>query len=469
MRELANSFLFDFHDAIADLPGSTPARELVVQPGLEYLRRLAGEAEGDPDLVLELVRAYQRLGNVQGMTYTWSLGRTDDALASYEQALALLARLDARSAQRPEALRERASVLEGLGSLRAARGESPAAIARYREASAVLARAAAASPEVDLRADVYTNRLDLGDALWEVGRMADAVAEYQDALRVVVEGAARAPADERFWHWEGVLSQRLGDALGLEGRWEEALARQRRSLALDEALARKHPDDGSKQHDLSTDHVRLGLVLTALGRHAEAVAEHQRARDLRERLFAEDPQNQSSASEAAESRVHHAIAWAQAGGGGPAMAQLDSGLGLYRTLAAADPRNARLLDVYADGLAAAARLYRSAGREARAEPLLVEAARVRRDVAAFAGDFSPNLRGLAEVECALGELMADRPAADHQAMAEARSLLQHGLAGFARLRAQGPLPTQSAETETRATAALKRVTSPMPAAAGARR
>src|SRR5262249_39357611 len=37
VRRLANSFLFEFHDAIENLPGSTPARELVVKRALEYL------------------------------------------------------------------------------------------------------------------------------------------------------------------------------------------------------------------------------------------------------------------------------------------------------------------------------------------------------------------------------------------------------------------------------------------------
>ena len=289
VRELANAFLFDFHDAIARLPGSTPAREMVVQKGLVYLRRLAGEAESDPLLLLELVRAYQRLGNVQGMTYTWSLGRTDAALSSYEQALLLLDRLDAGRREEADALRERASVLEGLGALRAAKGEPQAALGRHREAASVLARLVVSAPAMDLREALYTNRLDTGDAVWEIGRISDAVAEYEDAQRLVADWAARAPADERFRHWQGVLAQRLGDALALAGRWEESLAQQRRSLAIDEALARAHPEDGGKQHDLGTDHVRIGQALSALGRHEEAVAEHRRALALRERLFEQDP------------------------------------------------------------------------------------------------------------------------------------------------------------------------------------
>ncbi|MBL8187883.1 MAG: serine/threonine protein kinase, partial [Acidobacteria bacterium] len=54
VRKLANTFLFDFHDKIAALPGSTEAREMVVKTALEYLDSLAKEAEGDVSLQNEL-------------------------------------------------------------------------------------------------------------------------------------------------------------------------------------------------------------------------------------------------------------------------------------------------------------------------------------------------------------------------------------------------------------------------------
>src|SRR6185369_771018 len=100
VRRLASSFLFEFHDAIQDLPGSTAARELVVRKALEYLDGLAAEAgdsgdghSGDRGLLAELAQAYQRVGDVQGMPYRASLGHTEDALRSYEKALALRRRL----------------------------------------------------------------------------------------------------------------------------------------------------------------------------------------------------------------------------------------------------------------------------------------------------------------------------------------------------------------------------------------
>ena len=44
VRKLADTFVFQVHDAIEDLPGSTAARQLLVTTALEYLNTLAGEA-----------------------------------------------------------------------------------------------------------------------------------------------------------------------------------------------------------------------------------------------------------------------------------------------------------------------------------------------------------------------------------------------------------------------------------------
>lgn len=70
VRKLANSFMFEFHDAIEKLPGSTSARELVVKRALEYLDSLAQEAGDDSALQRELATAYAKVGYVQWLGTT---------------------------------------------------------------------------------------------------------------------------------------------------------------------------------------------------------------------------------------------------------------------------------------------------------------------------------------------------------------------------------------------------------------
>ncbi len=86
-RRLANSLVFEIHDAIVDLPGSTLARELLVKRAMEYLDNLAQEAKDDPSLQRELAAAYEKVGDVQGKTLRANLGNTSGAKESYRKAL----------------------------------------------------------------------------------------------------------------------------------------------------------------------------------------------------------------------------------------------------------------------------------------------------------------------------------------------------------------------------------------------
>src|SRR5262249_13552523 len=86
VRKLANSYLFEFHDAIKDLPGATPARQLVVRRALEYLDRLSNERGTDRGLGRELADAYDKIGDIQGQPAVSSLGDRTGALASYRKA-----------------------------------------------------------------------------------------------------------------------------------------------------------------------------------------------------------------------------------------------------------------------------------------------------------------------------------------------------------------------------------------------
>jgi hypothetical protein len=93
VREVANSLMFEIHDSIKDLPGSTPARKLLVDRSLRYLDNLSREASGDASLQRELAAAYEGVGDVMGSPYLANLGDTPGALASDRKAALILATL----------------------------------------------------------------------------------------------------------------------------------------------------------------------------------------------------------------------------------------------------------------------------------------------------------------------------------------------------------------------------------------
>ena len=89
VRSLANSLIFEIHDSISDLPGSTATRKVLVDRALHYLDSLTQESANTTGLQRELASAYERVGDIQGSPYYANLGDTAGAIVSYRKALNL--------------------------------------------------------------------------------------------------------------------------------------------------------------------------------------------------------------------------------------------------------------------------------------------------------------------------------------------------------------------------------------------
>jgi eukaryotic-like serine/threonine-protein kinase len=89
IRKLANSLIFDVNDAMADTPGNTNVRKLLLDRAVGYLDKLAQDAGGNVDLQRELAWGYQRLALVQGSPVESNLGQVSAAEVSNRKAMAL--------------------------------------------------------------------------------------------------------------------------------------------------------------------------------------------------------------------------------------------------------------------------------------------------------------------------------------------------------------------------------------------
>jgi non-specific serine/threonine protein kinase/serine/threonine-protein kinase len=89
IRKLANSLIFDVNDAMADSPGNTNVRRLLLDRAVLYLDKLAQDTGGNVDLQRELAWGYQRLALVQGNTLESNLGQVSAAEISNRKAMAL--------------------------------------------------------------------------------------------------------------------------------------------------------------------------------------------------------------------------------------------------------------------------------------------------------------------------------------------------------------------------------------------
>ncbi len=81
------SVLFELHDAIAPLPGSTHAREFWSNAPSDIWTIWPRESSGDDCLQRERAMAYERIGDVLGLPSQPNLGQSAESLASYRKAL----------------------------------------------------------------------------------------------------------------------------------------------------------------------------------------------------------------------------------------------------------------------------------------------------------------------------------------------------------------------------------------------
>jgi eukaryotic-like serine/threonine-protein kinase len=346
VRRLANVFLFDVHDRIRDLPGSTPARELVVKTGLEYMDRLAGEAGDDPALLREVAAGYSRLGDVQGGLLTPNLGQSRPALDSHQRALDLLSRLLKAHPDDAAALRERARarlkialVLLRLSRIKDAQAQSGEALADFERC----APAFAASPEF---------ARERGDALVAHGYYTAVTGDIEGGLGWIRRGVAvleplhaAQPKDPIVARSYGLSLNRLSQVLEElpDGRGlQEAMAASGRAISLARDLLAARPTDTSLRRGLSGALGGVATLFAAAGRHEEALAHYGEARGLYEEDVRVDASDMLARRNLSATRSRMAKSLNALGRAAEARDAVEPALVDLEAMLASDPQNLQL-------------------------------------------------------------------------------------------------------------------------------
>jgi len=85
LRRLSNK-VFALDEEIRGVPGTTEAREQLVNASLEYLERLAADAPQDLDLAEEVAEGLERVASIQGVPTEQSLGHFEQAEQTLKKA-----------------------------------------------------------------------------------------------------------------------------------------------------------------------------------------------------------------------------------------------------------------------------------------------------------------------------------------------------------------------------------------------
>jgi len=367
VRELADSFLFEFHDAIKDLPGSTPARQLVVRRALEYLEKLSSLKADDEALQREVATAYERVAKVQGGLLESHLGDTRGARESLGRALAIR---QALAAAHPKSVADREALAETrlqLSEVLMAEGDAAEAVVEARGAAAILAEISAAAPgDYLLEARLARGRRYLGLALARAGRREEALAALDESAVTFEALVAVDPGSVGYRRELAITHQMTLHALGGSRDVARASASYARAVALQEELVRADPGNFSLRRELAYTHMDMGSFLEWSGDEAAALEAYARAVPLLEALVEADPRNADARLLLAE--AYNSVGFGQVLTGRVAIAgeNLSRSLRLFEDAGREDPANARaqvgLARLY-DSLGAAAEARRRNGEE----------------------------------------------------------------------------------------------------------
>jgi non-specific serine/threonine protein kinase/serine/threonine-protein kinase len=301
VRGLAAFVMFDMHDAISGLPGSTPARKQLVEKSLEYLDRVGSEATNDPALLAELAAGYHRLSELQGAGGVANLGDRPGAVASARKSIALRERVAASRPDDASALVSLA-LAHGLLANLVADKDAHVSLAEMKAALEALPAAAAGRREALGAWEEYWHLLAL-----ERRAAGDLPGESESRRRQVEIAEQRYAAEPSLGPRSVAVAYKYySGALQRRNDREKALVFAEKALALDRQIVAKDPVNPHHRLDLSFSHAQVAALLREKGDLDGALAGYRSALELRRAAHAEDPANEQAFRSLV--RAHQSIA-----------------------------------------------------------------------------------------------------------------------------------------------------------------
>jgi Serine/threonine protein kinase len=377
VRELANKVIFKYHDAIAELPGATSAREMLVRDALKYLDNLALESADNPELQRELARAYLKLGDVQGKQYGANIGDTAGAVESYRKAVGLLESVVNSGKSDREAEFELVNAYEALFAIYMRTGSSEK-METLSKALLLDEKLVAAEPE-NLKYRMQNLRLLIlqGDSKL----VAEKLQAFEKSFALGETLYAENSSDKEIIRLFMRVNQRLGSTfiwLGDEARkknetekakenYANALPFHQKAAELAERLASLEPQNVSYKRNLAIGSNNLAEAFAKNGMRDETLSIMYKGLQWFEEMAATDPRNTETNLDAAFARETIAEMWKELGETKRAAREREKAIETFEVVWKEDKNNGEALQGLIDNHALVAQLYRQSGDLSKAD------------------------------------------------------------------------------------------------------
>jgi serine/threonine protein kinase len=390
LRKLSDSLVTEIHGAIQNLPGSLPARQLLLKRATGQLDTLAEESGNSRSLQDELATAYFNLASLPDI----EVGEKDRILKKVVAIYESLLRDEPNNLRYREQMafadielgdtaKVRGSVADGLdlGKTAVAIFEQVAAdepgdashLRNLREAYANVAalynlegnigesllagrRALEIGEKLRDRNDPTGNvsilidrsHLQIGTALISAGDYKTAVAELQTALDGITQGQTENLNDTRLRYYLWSANRHLAAAAELDGDRKKAFEYADKAVAIIASLMSTSPKDIGYHRNSAITQILLGQMYVRSNQPATALTHFRRAHVLSEEVLANDPGYFESKIDLARSNSNLGSALIITGEKLEGMAQLRESLEIFEETSRIDTENALLKRDYAE-------------------------------------------------------------------------------------------------------------------------
>jgi tetratricopeptide (TPR) repeat protein len=261
---------------------------------LAIFHSIAAADPTSPKALQSVAISHIKLGDVLGHPDFPNVGDGRGALAEYQASLGLwqqvLARPDeagqgpssAPSETRATARRYLGLIHERIGQMLKGQGRIEEALASFQQSLAIREALAADQPtNATARRDVAIGQEKIADVLMVQADYAGALAQYRKSLRAFEALATSDVKNANASRSLTIALDKVGDALIETGQLAEAFTMYRRSLAIRESLSAADPNNHEIRRDRAASYTRLGDASLRSGERAGVIASAEERREAR--------------------------------------------------------------------------------------------------------------------------------------------------------------------------------------------
>ncbi len=311
LRKLTNSMLFEFHDSIEKLPGSTAPRELVVRRSLEYLEQIAAEGNNDPATLRDLAAGYERIGRIkaeEGHPHLGGAGSFQEAHELYKKALTIRQKLAAANPEDVGLQMDLLGTMLNIAAIYTALGDQDDALGVYQKQLAIEQRLEVRHDSEDLRYKTAGSHIGIADIQQTLGAYDSAEDHLRQALALNQSLLDKNPTSLRLlggvWRSHAYLAM----VLKFDKKYTEAAAESRRGLSISEKLTSRDPNDSEFQRWLINDYESLCASLAYSGFFSEVRGLCSKAIEINEAMVESDSNNVQAKADLANTNMTMGVA-----------------------------------------------------------------------------------------------------------------------------------------------------------------